>query len=74
MKKKRPGKLSLHKETVRTLESSELPVFGAESGQLACIETFPYSACGTTCDLSCRTCFEASCFPCDSVFPRCGTA
>lgn len=72
MKRKRAIKLSLHRETVRSLEGSELPAaLGAESGNINCIKTFPYSICGGTCNLTCKTCFDPTCFPRNSNINIC---
>jgi hypothetical protein len=48
MNKKRPSKLSLHRETIHRLESSDLRAVAGASGQLGCDNTVNPS-CRRTC-------------------------
>ncbi len=60
MKRKVPGKLFLHRETLRRLESSELRAIAGATGQLGCDNTL---------NETCKTC--NTCVPCPRVTVFC---
>lgn len=59
MKKKRSSKLSLHRETLRKLERSDLRTVAGATAQLGCPNTL--NSCKGSCE-TCETC--DSCLTC----------
>jgi hypothetical protein len=58
MKRKRPFKLSLHRETVRRLESSDLRAIAGATAQIGC---------GNTLNATCKTCDTCGFCPIETI-------
>jgi hypothetical protein len=65
MKKKRPSKLSLHRETLQQLDPSYLHTLaGGDTAGVACAPTFHGTCKGTCQTCGSPTCFETICTNC----------
>lgn len=61
MNKKRSPKLSLHRETLLTLDGSDLHNVAGATAQIGCANTLHFSCRGTcfSCETSCVSCYPA---------------